>query len=111
MGIRISCSLTHDKRIAFLDRHVNCCEGKQRPTLYVQHSLRHVVTLNLGLPKGRVTSGNGIERAQYSFARQIARTMNADWHRASIEYAMTNVALVTKVDAVIAALSASSSAG
>ena len=31
-------------------------------------------------------------------------TMNADWHRASIEYAMTNVALVTKVDAVIAAL-------
>lgn len=31
-------------------------------------------------------------------------TMNADWHRASIEYAMTNIALVTKVDAVIAAL-------
>jgi gluconolactonase len=31
-------------------------------------------------------------------------TMNADWHRASIEYAMTNVALVTRVDAVIAAL-------
>ena len=31
-------------------------------------------------------------------------TMNADWHRASIEYAMQNVALVTKVDAVIAAL-------
>jgi gluconolactonase len=32
-------------------------------------------------------------------------TMNADWHRASIEYAMQNVALVTKVDAVIAGLS------
>jgi gluconolactonase len=31
-------------------------------------------------------------------------TMNADWHKASIEYAMTNVALVTKVDAVIKAL-------
>ena len=31
-------------------------------------------------------------------------TMNADWHRASIDYAMTNVALVTKADAVIAAL-------
>ena len=29
-------------------------------------------------------------------------TMNADWHRASIEYVMQNVALVTKVDAVIA---------
>ena len=31
-------------------------------------------------------------------------TMNADWHRASIEYAMTNVATVTSVDDVIAAL-------
>jgi gluconolactonase len=31
-------------------------------------------------------------------------TMNADWHRASIMYAMTNVALVTKTDEVMAAL-------
>jgi gluconolactonase len=31
-------------------------------------------------------------------------TMNADWHRASIDYAMRNVALVTKTDAVIRAL-------
>lgn len=31
-------------------------------------------------------------------------TMNADWHRASIDYAMQNVALVTKTDRVIAAL-------
>jgi gluconolactonase len=31
-------------------------------------------------------------------------TMNADWHKASIEYAMQNVAEVTKADAVIAAL-------
>jgi gluconolactonase len=31
-------------------------------------------------------------------------TMNADWHRASIGYAMQNVAEVTTVDAVIAAL-------
>jgi gluconolactonase len=30
--------------------------------------------------------------------------MNADWHRASIGYAMQNVALVTSTDAVIAAL-------
>jgi gluconolactonase len=30
--------------------------------------------------------------------------MNADWHRASIDYAMGNVAEVTKADAVIAAL-------
>ncbi len=31
-------------------------------------------------------------------------TMNADWHRASISYAMQNVALVTKTESVIAAL-------
>jgi gluconolactonase len=31
-------------------------------------------------------------------------TMNADWHRASINYAMQNVALVTTTDSVIAAL-------
>ncbi|KUF09828.1 isochorismatase family protein [Pseudoponticoccus marisrubri] len=31
-------------------------------------------------------------------------TMNADWHRASIDYAMQNVALVTRTDAVIGAL-------
>jgi gluconolactonase len=31
-------------------------------------------------------------------------TMNADWHRASVDYAMQNVALVTKTEAVIAAL-------
>jgi gluconolactonase len=31
-------------------------------------------------------------------------TMNADWHRASVQYALTNVAAVTKADEVIAAL-------
>ena len=31
-------------------------------------------------------------------------TMNADWHRASVNYAMQNVATVTRVDAVLAAL-------
>jgi len=31
-------------------------------------------------------------------------TMNADWHRAGINYAMQNVATVTTVDAVLAAL-------
>ena len=31
-------------------------------------------------------------------------TMNADWHRASIDYALTNVAAVTTVDDVITAL-------
>jgi gluconolactonase len=32
-------------------------------------------------------------------------TMNADWHRASVQYALTNVAAVTKASEVIAALS------
>jgi gluconolactonase len=31
-------------------------------------------------------------------------TMNADWHRASVDYAMRNVALVTRTEEVIAAL-------
>ena len=31
-------------------------------------------------------------------------TMNAEWHKASIGYAMQNVSEVTKADAVIAAL-------
>jgi gluconolactonase len=31
-------------------------------------------------------------------------TMNADWHNASINYALQNVSTVTDVDAVIAAL-------
>ena len=31
-------------------------------------------------------------------------TMNADWHRASVQYAMQNVAAVTKASEVIAAL-------
>lgn len=31
-------------------------------------------------------------------------TMNADWHRASINYALQNVAMVTNVNSVIAAL-------
>ncbi|MEM7523455.1 MAG: isochorismatase family protein [Pseudomonadota bacterium] len=33
-------------------------------------------------------------------------TMNADWHRASIDYAMTNVARVSTVDDVLSALNA-----
>jgi gluconolactonase len=30
--------------------------------------------------------------------------MNADWHNAAINYALQNVSVVTKADAVIAAL-------
>jgi len=32
--------------------------------------------------------------------------MNADWHRASIDYAMRNVAAVTTTDEVLSALGA-----
>jgi len=38
-------------------------------------------------------------------------TMNADWHHASIDYAMQNVATVTNVDSVIAAIDQSGGAG
>ena len=31
-------------------------------------------------------------------------TMSADWHRASIDYAMTNVATVTTAQSVLAAI-------
>ena len=31
-------------------------------------------------------------------------TMNADWHKASINYALQNVSTVTTTDAVIAAI-------
>ena len=36
--------------------------------------------------------------------------MNAEWHAASIGYAMQNVAIVTRTDEVIAALDGASSA-
>lgn len=38
-------------------------------------------------------------------------TMNADWHNASINYAMQNVAMVTTTDNVVAALSGAAAAG
>jgi gluconolactonase len=37
-------------------------------------------------------------------AEDACSTMNADWHNASINYALQNVSIVTKSDAVIAAL-------
>jgi gluconolactonase len=37
-------------------------------------------------------------------AEDACSTMNADWHNASINYALQNVSIVTKTDAVIAAL-------
>ena len=37
-------------------------------------------------------------------AEDVCSTMNADWHNASINYALQNVSVVTRTDAVIAAL-------
>ncbi|MEH6727430.1 MAG: isochorismatase family protein, partial [Hyphomicrobiales bacterium] len=51
------------------------------------------------------TARTGADKGyQIILPEDACSTMNADWHRASIEYAMTNVATVTNVDAVIAAL-------
>ncbi|MFD0914844.1 isochorismatase family protein [Pseudahrensia aquimaris] len=51
------------------------------------------------------TARTGADKGYFIIVPQDAcSTMNADWHRASIEFAMTNVATVTNVDAVIAAL-------
>ena len=41
--------------------------------------------------------------ARYS-SPPACSTMNADWHRASIDYAMQNVAAVTTTDEVLRAL-------
>ena len=51
------------------------------------------------------TARTGADKGFHMIVPQDAcSTMNADWHRASIDYAMQNVATVTSVDAVIAAL-------
>jgi gluconolactonase len=52
------------------------------------------------------TARTGADRGYFVVVPEdCCSTMNADWHRASIEYAMQNVAVVTKTDEVIAALS------
>ncbi|MEM7299743.1 MAG: isochorismatase family protein [Pseudomonadota bacterium] len=51
------------------------------------------------------TARTGADKGYKIFVPQDAcSTMNEDWHKASIEFAMTNVATVTNVDEVIAAL-------
>lgn len=51
------------------------------------------------------TARTGADKGYFMLVPEDAcSTMNADWHRASIDYALTNVAKVTKVDEVIAAL-------
>jgi gluconolactonase len=51
------------------------------------------------------TSRTGADKGFVVFVPEDAcSTMNADWHNASINYALQNVSTVTKVDDVIAAL-------
>jgi gluconolactonase len=51
------------------------------------------------------TSRTGADKGYYMVLPEDAcSTMNADWHNASINYALQNVATVTDVDSVIAAL-------
>src|SRR6478672_5461369 len=52
------------------------------------------------------TSRTGADMGYYMIVPEdCCSTMNADWHRASVQYAMQNVAAVTKSGEVIAALS------
>ena len=52
------------------------------------------------------TSRTGADKGYFMIVPEdCCSTMNADWHRASVQYAMQNVAAVTKSGEVIAALS------
>ncbi len=53
------------------------------------------------------TARTGADRGYFMVVpADCCSTMNADWQRASVEYAMQNVAVVTNLDAVLAALAA-----
>ena len=53
------------------------------------------------------TARTGADKGYFMIVPEDAcSTMNADWHAASIGYAMQNVAIVTRTDAVVAALGA-----
>ena len=53
------------------------------------------------------TARTGADKGYFMIVPEDAcSTMNADWHAASIGYAMQNVAIVTRTEAVIAALGA-----
>ena len=56
------------------------------------------------------TARTGADKGYFMIVPEDAcSTMNADWHAASIGYAMRNVAIVTRTDEVIAALGAATS--
>ena len=57
-------------------------------------------------PRGPLQSGVPFRRRLTVIPEDGCSTMNADWHRASIDYAMRNVAAVTTTDEVLSALGA-----
>jgi len=52
------------------------------------------------------TARSGADKGYFMFVPEdCCSTMNADWHNASINYALQNVSTVTSCDAVVAAIS------
>ena len=57
------------------------------------------------------TARTGADKGYYMVVPEDAcSTMSADWHAASIGYALQNVAIVTRTDEVVAALGAAAPA-
>jgi addiction module HigA family antidote len=56
----------------------------------------------MGLTQQALADAMGVQRKHVN--QLCCSTMNADWHRASIDYALQNVSAVSKADDVIAAL-------
>ncbi|MBV8914344.1 MAG: isochorismatase family protein [Acetobacteraceae bacterium] len=82
-------------------------EGSRLETIL--KSLGRTVLINTGAWTNMSiehTARTGADKGYFIVVPQdCCSTMNADWHRASVEYAMTNVAVVADTAEVIAALS------
>jgi gluconolactonase len=51
------------------------------------------------------TARSGADKGYFMFVPEdCSSTMKADWHKASINYALQNVSTVTNCDAVVAAI-------
>ncbi len=51
------------------------------------------------------TARSGADKGYFMFVPEdCCSTMNADWHNASINYALQNVSTVTNCDAIVAAI-------
>ena len=75
--------------------------------LRVQLQSREATLIDISLSGALVehTSRTAADKGYFVVVPEdCCSTMNADWHRASVQYAMQNVAAVTKSSEVIAAL-------